>query len=171
GHALLELGGVEVARLLAQGLGDVVVDDVKPAGPIDPDHRRQVGHPDVVQMREDLRDDDADLVVHQREAAPAGWGAVGLERALRRLMRRHCANSFGASRLSSDRIAANRFLAASRPSSNRGGFASGCDQSGCSLRAAAMARGTQSPSHSSRYRLLWPANSRSAVSSSNMATV
>src|SRR5437660_9955938 len=63
GHALLELGGVEVAGLLAQGLGDIVIDEVKPAGPVHPDHRWQVGHPDAAQFGEDLVHDHADLVV------------------------------------------------------------------------------------------------------------
>ena len=48
----------------------------------------------------------------------------------------------------------NRLLARSRPSSNRGGLASGCDHSGCSVRAAAMARGTQADSHCCRMRLV-----------------
>ena len=64
-----------------------------------------------------------------------------------------------------------RLLARSRPSSNRGGLASGCDHSGCSVRAAEMARGTQADSHCCRIALLWSANSRSFVSSSNMAVV
>src|SRR5688572_11308610 len=46
-HVLLELRGVEVAGLLAERLGDLVVDDVHPPDRVDPDHGRQRGHPDV----------------------------------------------------------------------------------------------------------------------------
>src|SRR5512142_3023253 len=42
GHVLLELGLVERAGLLAQRLGDLVVDDLHPADRVDPDHGRQV---------------------------------------------------------------------------------------------------------------------------------
>src|SRR5216683_2002558 len=38
GHVFLELGLVEGAGLLAQCLGDLVVDDVHPADRVDPDH-------------------------------------------------------------------------------------------------------------------------------------
>ena len=136
-HVLLELGLVEVAGLLAERLGDLVVDDVHPADRVDPDHRRQRRHGHVVLVTHHLGDDRADLVVHQREAAPVGRGAVGLERALVDCLERgHCANSFGSSRPSEARMPLNRLLTRSRPSSNRGGFASGCDHSGCSVRAA-----------------------------------
>jgi hypothetical protein len=42
---------------------------------------------------------------------------------------------------------------------------------GWSVRAATMARGTQAASHCCRIALLWSANSRSLVSSSNIALV
>src|SRR5215813_1641262 len=171
GHVLLELGLVERAGLLAQRLGDLVVDDLHPADRVDPDHGRQVRHLHVGLRPHDHGDHRAYLVVHQGEAAPVGRGAVGLERALRRLERGHCANSFGTSRLSAVTIPVKRLLAASRPSSNRGGLASGCDHSGCIVRAAARARGTQVASQSAMIALLWSANSRSSVSSSNMAVV
>src|SRR5215472_9669263 len=132
GHVLLELGLVEVAGILAEGLGDLVVDDVHPPDRVDADHRWQRHHPHVRLGGHHLRHDLAYLVVHQREPAPAGCGAVGLERALGGLERGHWASSFGTSRLSADRIPANRLLAASRPSSKRGGLASGCDHSGWS---------------------------------------
>src|SRR5215469_18929374 len=41
GHVLFELGLVEVAGVLTQCLGDLVVDDVHAADGIHPDHRRQ----------------------------------------------------------------------------------------------------------------------------------
>src|ERR1700730_6069825 len=46
-HVLLELGGVEVARILAEGLGDLVVDDLHPADRVDPDHRRERQERDI----------------------------------------------------------------------------------------------------------------------------
>src|SRR5215470_19612009 len=171
GHVLLELGLVEVAGILAQSLGDLVVDDVHPPDRVDADHRWQRHHPHVRLGGHDLRHDLAYLIVHQREPAPAGCGAVGLKRALGGLERGHWASSFGTSRLSADRIPANRLLAASMPSSKRGGLASGCDHSGCSVRPAAIARGVHTDSHSRRILLLWSANSRSLVSSSNIACV
>src|SRR5215470_19563272 len=171
GHVLLEFGLVERAGLLAQCLRDLVVDDLHPADRVDPDHRRKVRHLHVGLRTHNHGDHRADLVVHQGEPAPVGRGAVGLERALRRLERGHCANSFGTSRLSAVTIPAKRLFAASRPSSNRGGLASGCDHSGCSVRAAAMARGTQVASQSAMIVLLWSANSRSSVSSSNIGMV
>src|SRR5487761_1477302 len=159
GHVLLELGGVEEAWLLAECLGDLVVDDVHPAGRVDPDHGRQVPHGHVRQGGHDPRHDGADLVVHQREAALVGCRAVRLERRLGGLERCHWASSFGTSRCRSPAMPANRLLAASRPSSKRGGLASGCDHRGCSARAAWMARGTQVASQPDRSALLWSANS------------
>ena len=47
-----------------------------------------------------------------------------------RLVAGHWVSSFGLFRLRSDRIPLKRLLARSRPSSNRGGLASGCDQIG-----------------------------------------
>src|SRR5262245_66603978 len=44
GHVLLELGLIEGARLLAQRLGDLVIDDVHAADGVDPDHGRQRRH-------------------------------------------------------------------------------------------------------------------------------
>src|SRR5262249_20483308 len=131
----------------------------------------QVRHLHVGLRTHDHGDYRAHLVVHQGEAAPVGRGAVGLERALRRLERGHCPNSFGTSRLSAVTIPVKRLLAASRPSSNRGGLASGCDQIGCSVRAAVRARGTQVAGQAGMSVLLWSANSRSSVSSANMAMV
>src|SRR5258708_31524259 len=171
GHVLLEFRLVEIAGILAQGLGDLVVDDLHPPGRVDADHRWQRHHPHVRLGGHDLRYDLAYLVVHQREAAPAGRGAVGLERALGGLERGHWASSFVASRLSAVTIPVKRLLAASRPSSKRGGLASGCDHTGWSVRAAEIARGTQVASHRCMIALLWSANSRSSVSSSNMAVV
>src|SRR6266542_268616 len=171
GHVLLELRGVEETGFLAQRLGDLVVDDVHAPDRVDPDHGRQGGHLHIGFGAHDLRHDRTDLIVHQGESAHVGRRVVYLERAFRCLERGHCASSFGASRLRSDRMPLNRCLAASRPSSKRGGFASGCDQSGCSLREAAMARGTHADSHSCSWALLWSANSRSLVSNSNMAMV
>ena len=142
---LLELRGVEPAGLLAGRLGDLVVDEVHPADRVDAHHGRQRGHGDVRLGRHHLRDDLADLVVHERDAALVGRRAVGLERAL--YGRGHCASSFGVSRSRSVTMPAKRFLAASRPSSNRPGLASGCDHSGCRVRAAEMARGTQVDIH------------------------
>src|ERR1700733_8151472 len=171
GHVLLELGRVEEAGLLAEGLGDlVVVDDHRPGG-VDPDHRRQEAHGHVGLVLHDLRHHDADLVVHQREPALVGGRAVGLERALGRREGAHWDSSSGVSRLRSDRIPDIRLLAWSRPSSKRGGLASGCDHSGCRVRAAEIARGTQADSQPCMICLLWAANSRSAVSSSNIARV
>src|SRR6202041_3012102 len=106
--------------------------------------------------------DDTHLVVHEGDAALVGRGAVRLERAFRGFERAHWASSFGFSRLRSDRMPLKRLFAASRPSSNRPGFSSGCDHSGCSARAAAIAFGVYLASHSSRMPLLWSANSRSA---------
>src|SRR5262249_56593657 len=125
-------------------------------------------HPHVRLRPHDHGDHRSDLVVHEREAALVGRGAVGLERALRRLELGHCANSFGTSRLSADTIPLKRLLAASRPSSKRGGFASGCDHSGWSTRAALMARGTQGASQPLMIDLVWSANSRSSGSRSKM---
>src|SRR5215469_2704939 len=170
-HVLLEFGGVEEAWLLTERLGDLVVDDVHPPGRVDPDHGRQVPHLHVRLGGHDLRDNGADLVVHQREAALVGRRVVRLERALGGFERGHWASSFGTSRCRSVTIPANRLLAASRPSSKRGGFWSGCDHSGCILRAACSARGTQSVSHPLRTVLLWSANSRSVARSSNIARV
>jgi len=67
--------------------------------------------------------------------------------------------------------AAKRVLAASRPSSNRPGLASGCDHSGCRVRAAEMARGTQVDIHCMISSRFWSANSRSLVSRWNIGTV
>src|SRR6266550_8833426 len=47
GHVLLELRRVEVAGLLAEGFGDLVVDHVHTPERVDPDHRRQRRHPYV----------------------------------------------------------------------------------------------------------------------------
>src|SRR3954463_7680725 len=171
GHVLLELRGVEVAGLLAECLGNLVVDDVHPVLRVDADHRRQRGHRHVGLVPHDVRDDHADLVVHQREATHVGGGVVRLERALGHLERRHSASSFGVSRSSSARMPLNRLLARSRPSSNLGGLESGCDHSGCNVRAALMARGTHVVSHSLSSVLLWWANSLSLVSSENIAFV
>src|SRR5690242_1749826 len=82
-HVLLELGLVEVPGLLAERFGDVVVDEVHPVDRVDPDHRRQVRHGDVVLTGHHLSDNRADLVVHQRHAALVGRGVVLLERAFR----------------------------------------------------------------------------------------
>src|ERR1700761_8601776 len=145
-HVLLELGRVEEAWLLAEGLGDLVVDDVHPADRVDADHGRHCPHGHVRLGPHDLGDDGADLVVHQREAALVGGGVVRLERRLGGLepWRGHSASSFGTSRCRSVTMPENRLLTASRLSSNLGGFMSVCDHRGCSLRAASMARGTQS---------------------------
>src|SRR5580693_7953134 len=43
-HVLLELGRVEEAGLLAERLGDLVVDDVHPADGVDADHGRKCPH-------------------------------------------------------------------------------------------------------------------------------
>src|ERR1700722_345099 len=173
GHVLLELGGVEEARLLAERLGDLVVVDVHPPDGIHPDHRRQVAHGHVRLGCHDLCDDSADLGVHQREAALVGRGAVRLERRLGGLEpgRCHWLSSFGTSRWSSVTMPENRFLAASRLSSKRGGLTSVCDHSGWSLRAASMAMGTYAASHARMVALLWSANSRSVVSTANIAVV
>src|SRR3984957_17506129 len=172
-HVLLELGRVEEAGLLPQRLGDLVVDEVHPADRVDPDHGRQGPHRDVVLGPHDLGDDRPDLVVHQRHAALVGGGVVRFERRLGGLEpgRGHWLSSFGTSRWRSVRMPANRLLAASSPSSNRGGLASVCDHSGWSLRAASMARGTQFESQPPRIALLWSANSRSVVSRPNIAVV
>src|SRR3954451_24807054 len=149
-HVLLELGGVEVALLLAEGLGDLVVLEVHPVRAVDPHHRRQRCHRHPGLVPYDLGDHGPDLVVHQGDAAPVGRLVVVLERTLGRLERGHWVSSFGTLRLSSDRIPANRFFARSRQSSKRGGLASGWDHSGCSSRAATRHRGTQAESHCSR---------------------
>src|ERR1700734_4118408 len=173
GHVLLELGRVEEAGLLPQRLGDLVVDEVHPADRVDPDHGRQGPHRPVVLGRHDLGDDRPDLVVHQRHAALVGGGAVRLERRLGGLEpgRCHWLSSFGTSRWSSVTMPENRFLAASRLSSKRGGLTSVCDHSGWSLRAASMAMGTYAASHARMVALLWSANSRSVVSRPNIAVV
>src|SRR3954451_13778551 len=54
GHVLLELGRVEVPGLLAERLGHLVVDDVHPAGRVDPDHRGQGSDPYVRLSTHDL---------------------------------------------------------------------------------------------------------------------
>ena len=82
GHVLLELRGVEPAGLLARRLGDLVVERIHPADRVDAHHGRQRGHGHVRLGRHDLRDDLADLVVHQRDAAHVGRRVVGFERAL-----------------------------------------------------------------------------------------
>src|SRR6185437_1378863 len=173
GHVLLELGGVEEALLLAQRLGDLVVDEVHPAGRVDPDHRREVPHGHVRLLRHDLGDDRADLVVHQRHAALVGGGVVRLVRRFCGLEpgRGHWASSFGTSRCRLVTMPENRLLAASRLSSKRGGLASVCDHSGCSLRPASMAIGTYLASQPSMIALLWSANSLSVVSRPNIAVV
>src|SRR5580693_525139 len=172
-HVLLELRRVEVAGLLAEGLGDLVVDDVHPPHRVHPHHGWQGGNGHVRLGRHDLRDHFADLVVHQREAGPARRGVIRLERRLGGLEPRCChwASSFGTSRCRSVTMPENRLLTASRPSSNLGGFMSVCDHSGCSLRAASMARGTQSFSQPRMMALFWSANSRSVVSRPNIAMV
>src|SRR3954452_17172586 len=48
GHVLLELGGVEEPRFLAERLGDLVVDEVHPVDRVDPDHRGQRHHRDAL---------------------------------------------------------------------------------------------------------------------------
>src|SRR5882757_661131 len=147
GHALLELGRVEPTLFLAGGLVDLAVHEVHAADRVDPDHRVQRQHGDVALGGHHLGHDRADLVVHQGEAAHVGRGVVLLVRALGRLEHSHWPSSFGGVSSRSDRIALNRLLARSRPSSKRGGLASGCDHSGCSVRAAWMQRGTQVSSH------------------------
>src|SRR5947208_1068107 len=83
--------------LLAEGLGELVVDEVHPGVGVDADHRGQVGDGHARLVLHDGGDDLPDLVVHQRDA-----GAVG-----RRLVDRaesggsrggHWFSSFGASR-------------------------------------------------------------------------
>src|ERR1700722_15580550 len=173
GHVLLELGRVEEAGLLPQRLGDLVVDEAHPANRAHPDHGRQGPHGHVVLGRHDLGDHRTDLVVHQRDAALVGGGVIRLERRLGGLEPGcgHWASSFGTSRCRSVTMPANRLLAASRLSSKRGGFMSVCDQSGWSLRAASMARGTQSVTQPRMMALFWSANSRSTVSRPNIAMV
>src|ERR1700733_7660552 len=165
GHVLLELRGVEVAGFLAQGLGDLVVDDIHPADSVDPDHGRERRDRHIGLRTHDFRYNHADLIVHQRESAHVGSGVVGLVRAFRDLECGHWASSFGTSRCRSPTMTAKRFLAASRPSSNRGGLESGCDQSGCRMRAAVIARGTQVDSQPAMIVLFRSANSRSSLSS------
>src|SRR3954451_10634860 len=46
-HALLEVGGAERPLLLAERLGELVVEEVHPGVGVDADHRRQVGHRDA----------------------------------------------------------------------------------------------------------------------------
>src|SRR6478609_3355890 len=165
GHVLLELGGVVEAGLLAERLGNVVVDEVHPADAVDPDHRRQVGDRDVLLAVHDLGHDDPDLVVHQRHAGFAGRGVVGLVGAFGGLEGPgHLFSSSGVWSPRSDTIPANRLLARSRESSKRGGLASGWLHSGCSVRAASRHSGTQSDSHPCISCLLWSANSLSVVS-------
>src|SRR6185312_444408 len=165
GHVLLELRRVVEAGLLAEGLGDVVVDEVHPADAVDADHRRQVGDGDVVLAVHDLGNDDPDLVVHQRHACLAGRGVVSLVGAFGRLEGPgHLISSSGVWSPRSDTIPAKRLLARSRESSKRGGLASGWLQSGCSARAASRHSGTQSESHPCISCLLWSANSLSDVS-------
>src|SRR5258708_16020980 len=135
GHVFLELRLIEIAGILAQGLGDLVVDDLHTPGRVDADHRWQRHHPHVRLGGHDLRYDLAYLAVHHGQPASAGCGVVRLERALGGLEPRYWASSFGTSGLSADRIPANRLLAASRPSSKRGGLASGCAHSGWGVRA------------------------------------
>src|SRR3954463_15653106 len=170
GHALLEVGGAERPLLLAERLGQFVVDEIHPVVGVDADHRGQVGHPDAVVLLHDLGDHVPDLVVHQGDAAQVG----------RRLVHRaesgagrggHWFSSLGASRPRSERIPANRCLAWSSESSKRGGRASGCDHSGCSVRAAPRQRGTQCDSQSCMSCRLWSANSRSCTSGPKQACV
>src|SRR6476661_4376291 len=167
-HVLLELGRVEVARFIAERLGDLVVVELERARAVDADHRGQVGDLDVVLLSQELGDDGPDLVVHQREPGHVRGGVVGLVRALGVLEGGHWASSFGASRLTSLRMPANRFLAASSESSKRGGLASGSDHSDCIVRAAASARPVQVDSQLPSRPLLWSANSRSLVSRWNI---
>src|SRR6185437_13675118 len=116
-------------------------------------------------------DNGADLVVHQGEATHVGRRVIRLERALLEGWSSHCNSSFGVGRSRSDRMPAKRFFARSRPSSKRGGLASGWDHSGCSARAAVMDFGTHSATQPFMIDLLCSANSRSLVSSSNIARV
>src|SRR5262249_24489205 len=113
----------------------------------------------------ELGHDGSDLVVHQREPGPARGRVVGLVRALGVLERGHWPSSFGVSRLRSETMPLKRLLAASSPSSKRGGLCSGWDHSGCSARAAASDRPVQVASQPFSRALLWSTNSRSAVSS------
>src|SRR3954471_3623843 len=169
-HALLEVGRGERTRLLAERLGELVVDEVRPVLAVDADHRRQVGDPDAGLVLHDLGDDVPHLVVHQRDAGAVRGGLV--DRAeLGRSRGGHWASSLGVSRPRSVTIPAKRFLARSRESSKRGGRASGCDHSGCSVRAAPSARGTQAASHCCISCLLWSANSRSVTSGPKQACV
>src|SRR6478735_7276682 len=160
-HVLLELRGVVVALLLTQGLGDLVVVEVHAVDSVDPDHRGQPGDRDALLGAHDLSHDRTHLVVHQGDAALVRGRVVGLERALgrrvrrlRRLVATHWVSSFGSFRLRSDRIPPKRLLARSRPSSNRGGLASGCDHNGDIARAATRHLGTQLESQPSMMSLL-----------------
>src|SRR6476661_9647462 len=160
-HVLLELRGVVVALLLSQGLGDLVVVEVHPVDAVDADHRGQPGDGDALLGAHHLGDDGTHLVVHQGDAALVRGGVVGLERTLGgrvrrlgRLVATHWVSSFGMSRPRSARMPLNRLLARSRPSSNRGGLASGCDQIGCSSRAAVRHLGTQFESQPAMMSLL-----------------
>src|SRR4051812_22765393 len=157
-HVLLELGRVEVAGLLAERLGNLVVDDVHPAGRVDPDHRGQRRDPYVRLVAHDLGHHHADLVVHQREAAHVGRGVVGLERTLAGLEGglelSHRSSSLGSSRPRSSTMPAKRLLTLSSASSKRTGLLSGCDHSGCSAPAAGMVSPTQLASQPFMVRLL-----------------
>src|SRR3954453_4741412 len=170
GHALLEVGRGERARLLAEGLGEFVVDEVGPGFGVHADHRRQVRDGHACLVLHDVGDHVTDLVVHQGDAGTVGRGLVDrAERA--RCGGGHWASSFGVSRPRSVRIPANRFLACSSESSKRGGRWSGVDQSGCIVRAAARTRGTQAESQPSMSCRLWSANSRSCTSGPKHAFV
>src|SRR3954470_19747780 len=171
GHVLLELGGVVVALLLAERLGDLVVDEVHPANAVDPDHRRQVGDRHVLLAVHHLGHDHPDLVVHQGHTRLARRGVVGLVGALGGLVHGHCFSSFGVSSPRSATIPAKRLLARSRLSSNRGGLASGMLHIGCMVRAASRHCGTHSVSQPCMSALLWSANSRSTVSGPKQAWV
>src|SRR6476620_9322218 len=172
-HVLLELGGVEEARLLTERLRDLVVDDVHASNRVHADHRRPGHHLHVVLCRHDLGDDGPDLIVHEGEAAHVGRGVVGPVLAFDGGFEidAHWVSSFGSARLSWVRMPLNRDLARSRPSSKRGGLKSGWDHSGWRVRDAEIARGTHTVSHPSMIALLWSANSRSLVNSSNIAMV
>src|SRR6185437_11145909 len=61
-----------------------------PADGIDPDHGRQRGYRHVGLGTHDLRDDHADLIVHQREPAPVRGRIVRFEWAFRQFERGHC---------------------------------------------------------------------------------
>src|SRR5262249_5319863 len=155
-HDLLEVVVAEIVP--PEGLRDLLVVEVDLVLAVDADHRRQLGDGHVGLAAHHVRDDVADLVVHQRDAAHVGGRAV-----LREL--RHAATPFGAWIPRSPARLSKRSRERSNESSKRTTFSDSCDQIGCRLRAALTAAGVYVSSQPCMTaRLASPCSSSSARS-------